>query len=225
MTLFDTQTPAAGGAPVPSVAGTDETDRVAGQGEGSAARSALIVVGVDVSLAATGVGCQHSACVIASKGTRDDTLAQRQQRLRHLRRQIIARAGVGCPDCDSEPQLVVIEGPSYASAASASAHDRSGLWWLLIDAFTVRGWRVVEVPPSSLKKYATGKGNASKDQVLASAVRRFDFSIDNNNAADAAWLAALGHDLLGQPLIELPKDHMAALPALRARLTTGEDQA
>jgi crossover junction endodeoxyribonuclease RuvC len=216
VTLFDTTS---SGAPPLADDGAD----LALRGEAQTTRS-VTVVGVDVSLAATGVGCQHSACVIASKGTKDDTLAQRQQRLRHLRRQIIARA-TGCPDCASEPQLVVIEGPSYASTASASAHDRSGLWWLLIDAFTVRGWRVIEASPNTRAKYATGKGNASKDQVLAAAVRRFEFDIDNNNAADAAWLAAIGHDLLGQPLMELPKDHTAALVPLRTRLDSGESNA
>lgn len=203
------KTPAVAGAPVPAAAGHN-AGRVV-EGETSAARS-VHVVGLDVSLTATGIACAYHATVIPSAGKRDDTLAQRQQRLRRVRSQIIRTIA----DWVVEPDLIVIEGPSYNSKNAASSHDRSGLWWLLIDVFTVRGWKVVEVPPKSRMKYATGSGSAPKDAVLAAAVRRLPFDdINDNNAADAAWLCAIGHDLLGQPLVQLPAAQHAAIDIYR----------
>ena len=35
------------------------------------------------------------------------------------------------------------------------------------------GYPVVEVPPSNLKRYATGKGNSPKDQVLAAVINGY----------------------------------------------------
>ena len=51
----------------------------------------------------------------------------------------------------------------------------------------------MEVPPALLKKYATGRGNAAKDEVLAAVVRRYPHAdINGNDIADAVVLAAMG---------------------------------
>ena len=73
------------------------------------------------------------------------------------------------------------------------------------------------IPPASLKMYATGKGNASKDAVLAAAIRRYpDVEFDGNDAADALILAAMGADHLGFPLVSKTpsgRKSRATLPA------------
>lgn len=53
---------------------------------------------------------------------------------------------------------------------------------------------------------------------MTAAVRRLPQDVDNNNAADACWLVALGCALLGQPLVDLPANHRAALDVLRPQL-------
>jgi len=220
MTLFDTTTPVTDplvdGQTGP--AGTTE-QRAAAVTPGAAASTTPagpIVIGVDLSLTRTGVASRHRAVSITSSGKRDDTLAQRQQRLRHLRGRIItAIAEAGDPD------LIVIEGPSYGSKNAGSQHDRSGLWWLLIDVFTIRGWRVIEATPSTRMKYATGKGQVDKDVVLAAAIKRLPIDVTNDDEADAAWLCAIGHDLLDQPLCDMPAAHRSALEPLRSHLPEG----
>jgi len=207
MTLFDTTTPVA------DPLGDGQTGP-AGDGQGKAHDPAgPLVIGVDLSLTGTGIASLHGAVKIASSGKKDATLAQRQQRLRHLRQRIVAVVGQ-----HGDPDLIVIEGPSYGSKNAGSQHDRSGLWWLLVDVFTIRGWRVLEVPPSTRMKYATGKGMVDKDVVLAAAIKRLPIDVTNNDEADAAWLCAIGHDLLGDPLTDLPATHRAALNSVRPRL-------
>jgi Holliday junction resolvasome RuvABC endonuclease subunit len=71
---------------------------------------------------------------------------------------------------------------------------------------------VAVVPPSCLKKYATGNGNASKDAVLIAAVRRLPWlNIQGNDQADAAWLCAAGYEAAGQSLCVMPAVNRAAL--------------
>jgi len=152
------------------------------------------VVGLDLSL--TGTGVVHidevgiSTSLIKSKGTRRDSLAQRAHRLATLREQIT--------DLIPERALVVVEQPAYASG-TGSMHDRSGLWWLMV-ASLIPFHNVTEVAPGTVKKFATGKGNAGKDEMLAAAIRRYPSAdITDNNVADAMHLAAMGARYLGHP--------------------------
>lgn len=62
-----------------------------------------------------------------------------------------------------------------------------------------------DVGPSSLKKYATGKGGASKTEMALAALTRGGVQITNDNACDAWWLWAMASDHLGQPVFPLPK--------------------
>ena len=72
------------------------------------------------------------------------------------------------------------------------------------------------VPVGTIKKHATGKGNAGKDEVLLAVSRRYPQApIVNNDQADAVTLAAMGARLLGEPVEDsLPKAHLDALAKL-----------
>ncbi len=47
----------------------------------------------------------------------------------------------------------------------------------------------VEVPPSSLKKFVTGKGNTKKDQMRLAIYKKWGFEHDSDNIVDAYGLA------------------------------------
>jgi Holliday junction resolvasome RuvABC endonuclease subunit len=98
--------------------------------------------------------------------------------------------------------LVVIEGYSYASPNQAHQIGELGgcvrfLLWRL-------GIPHVDVAPSTLKKYATGKGNANKDAMIAAAIRRFGFAGSDNNEADAYMLWCLAREAYGEPVAPVP---------------------
>jgi hypothetical protein len=75
---------------------------------------------------------------------------------------------------------------------------------------------VLPVEPNLRAKYATGKGAASKDAVLAAAVRRYaSIDITGNDTADAVCLMAIGLRLLGRPIDDpLPALNLSALTTL-----------
>lgn len=54
---------------------------------------------------------------------------------------------------------------------------------------TVFGSDPLVVPPTTLKKFITGKGNASKKEVVASVQSKWDSGVKNDNIADAYGLA------------------------------------
>ncbi|WP_193613131.1 crossover junction endodeoxyribonuclease RuvC [Nocardioides lijunqiniae] len=174
------------------------------------------IIGLDLSLTSTGVavvddhvevGRRVTVQRIRSNGKKDATIADRTDRLRRLAAKILIPA--------RDADLVVIEGPAYHQS-NPGMHDRSGLWWLVTERLHAYDWPVAEVSPSVVKKYATGKGNAGKDQVLAAVVRRYpDVEVGGNDEADALILAALGARFLGQPIDDMPALQSAVVASVR----------
>jgi crossover junction endodeoxyribonuclease RuvC len=172
--------------------------------------AAPVVIGLDLSLTATGYAGPDGTKVIKSTGHKDDTLAQRADRLAGLCEHIF-----GALD-GWQADLVVIEAPSIGQArgSSGNVHDRSGLWWLIVGRLFETRTPVVEVPPGSLKKYVSGNGSLKKNAISMHVLKRFGVEIEDDNEADAFVLRAIGLDLLGHALVQLPVVHRAALEKL-----------
>jgi crossover junction endodeoxyribonuclease RuvC len=174
------------------------------------------VIGLDLSLTATGVAIYtHGAVttqVIPTFPTvradlSDEYMEATRLRIRGVRGEVL--------DLCTGADLVVVEGPALG-VQGAGRHNLDGLWWLVYDGLKQRDLRVGIVPPNSLKLFATGKGNASKDTVLISTVRRFpDVEVTDNNSADALWLCAMGARALGMPFEDVPQNQRVALGKIK----------
>jgi crossover junction endodeoxyribonuclease RuvC len=172
-----------------------------------------LVVGLDPSLTSTGMAVVSEGNLatraLSSKGKAADSLYTRHERLADL-------AGrIGVEVWDFAPQLVVIEAPAF-SRLNGHQHDRSGLWWLVVHRLRQDGVPVLEVPPNVRAKYATGKGNAGKDEVVIAVTRRYPgIEFKTNDEADALVLACIGARLLGHPVEDsLPASHLESLRSL-----------
>lgn len=112
---------------------------------------------------------------------------------------------------------VGIEGTAY-SAKGSSVVQVFGLWGVITHQLYRWGIPYYVVPPSSRCKYATGKGNASKDEVLAAVIRRYpDVEVASNDIADALVVAAMGARYMGTPIESagLPQTHLKALEGVQ----------
>lgn len=104
-------------------------------------------------------------------------------------------------------ELLVIEGPSYGSKQGLlSAGEVRATFELAVWHYQLP---VLEVPPGTLKQYATGRGSAPKAEVVAEAIRRLGYSGHDDNVADAMWLAQIGAAILGWDCaVKVPASHM-----------------
>lgn len=114
---------------------------------------------------------------------------------------------------ESAADVVCVEGYSFGSkgAAVVNIGELGGVIRLALHELALP---TVEIPPSCLKKYATGKGNASKDDVLQAGVMRSGHTFTDNNACDAFWLhqMALAHyQPDSQLLVKMPAGNREAL--------------
>jgi Holliday junction resolvasome RuvABC endonuclease subunit len=103
-------------------------------------------------------------------------------------------------------ELAVIEGYAYGTARGAShAHSLGELGGVVRLTLHYLHIPFVEVPPASLKKYAVGKGNAGKAEVLVAAVKRLGYAGADDNEADALWLLTMARDQYGEIESPVPK--------------------
>lgn len=159
------------------------------------------VVGIDLSLTATGLACIDDTVGIITVDTRtlkskpdDGTLCGRHKRLEAIASGVVAFA--------SPTSLAVIEGPSYSSAGRGT-WDRAGLWWWVVSILHLTATPIVEVPPKTRAKWATNSGNASKSAVAVALGRMWpEVQLSDDNESDALALATIGAQIIG---IDVPK--------------------
>lgn len=167
------------------------------------------VIGLDLSYSATGVAhADGTTSRIVTVPTQPDPA-----RWRAIRNEVLDLI-----DRDADGVVVVIED---LPAARAHGIGRTGMLHgvirlALADAVdTGFVQAVVFVPPASLKRYATGKGNAGKPQVMAEAIRRLDYQGSDDNEADALWLRQLGLARYAPDLaVAVPQTHLRALDGI-----------
>jgi Holliday junction resolvasome RuvABC endonuclease subunit len=144
------------------------------------------ILALDLSLSATGWADAAGAGVLRPPKDHDRGM----KRLVWIRDQVLEFAAnteqlhVGSASAD----LVVIEGYAFGAKNQAGVHAIGELGGIVRVALFEFGVPVVEIPPASLKLFATGKGNAPKDEVLAAAIRQLGYDGHDHNLADALWL-------------------------------------
>jgi Holliday junction resolvasome RuvABC endonuclease subunit len=94
------------------------------------------------------------------------------------------------------PVLVLIEGYSHHSKGRGVL-QLAELGGVLRYVLIGYGDSTVEVPPTVLKKFATGRGNASKTLIVQQLCRRYDRIFNTDNEADAYALLRLGFVVVG----------------------------
>lgn len=67
------------------------------------------------------------------------------------------------------------------------------------------------VPPSTLKKYVTGKGSSPKDVMIKEVYRKWGRDLNDNNAADAYGLSKLAQAIVDGAELEYEKAAIAKL--------------
>ena len=172
-----------------------------------------IFVGLDLSLTSTGIATIHGDLItvrrVTSKASQGDT-SDTAQRLDRIVADVLGSVPL------SDDTHVAIEGPSYGSVGPGQ-HVRGGLWWLIRTALAREGIHTIIASPSTVKKYATGKGNAGKDAVLAAVIKRYpQVDVTGNDEADALVLAAIAARAAGRPIdLNLPIVQVQATKAVR----------
>ena|SRR5699024_974711 len=93
-----------------------------------------------------------------------------------------------------DDDVIAIEGFSYGSRGRGVSFQFGYGYAVRIALFTANKPFLI-VTPSQVKKYATGKGNSSKDNMILPIFKKWGFEHDSDNVRDAYVLARIGYDM------------------------------
>ncbi len=158
--------------------------------------------GIDLSLTSTGLCISGDLTAIRSK-------LRGELRLIEIRDALMEKL-VG-----KSVQIVALEGYSYSSRFS-HAHSIGELGGVVKVALAEAQIRTVIIPPTNRAKFATGRGNASKDEVVAAVLGMVQ--IENQPGLDDlcdAWvLEQMLRYILGERRLILSEKQIAALETI-----------
>lgn len=148
-----------------------------------------MIAGVDASLSAFGLALPGGALrTLKPKAG----AAEPARRLHELARAVERTLRTFPPP----PALVLIEGYDLHPRGITSAHRLAELGGVIRLRLFELGIPYLEIPPASLKRYATGTGNANKDRMI-DAARALGATPADHDQADAFLLRHLGRAAYG----------------------------
>jgi crossover junction endodeoxyribonuclease RuvC len=145
------------------------------------------LIGLDLSLTSTGISINGKTSIVSTK-------AKGPERLSYVNKTILQIC------LDEEINCAIIEGYSFASRNS-QAHSIGELGGCIRMTFWECGISYIEVPPTSRAKFATGKGNAGKTEVISAISSKTGMMFSGSGADDEcdAWiLEQMGLAYLGK---------------------------
>lgn len=95
-----------------------------------------------------------------------------------------------------KPDLIVIEDMFVGHASSAITIIQIGS--LLRYFLWQEGIKYIDIPPTVLKKFVVGSGNAKKEQMMMAVLKHWGHESSTNNTADAVGLGMVGLCILGE---------------------------
>lgn len=164
------------------------------------------VIGLDLSITATGLCDVTGYCSTvggpAKLGDRRLSIICEAMDLR-----LAGMVDGGLTRIDPVDLVVIEDIPTHAHGAGVTAMVHGAIRLRLLE------WLVpyALVPPATLKKFATGRGNATKADMAVALYKRAGIELADDNQVDAWWLRAAGMQHLGQPVADLPETQVRAL--------------
>jgi len=150
----------------------------------------MLYCGLDLSFDGTGlIILNESAEIIEKQLIKSKTGDEIEFRILFILNEIIRSIDNVLKNNDNLLSIY-IEGPSYQSKGQ-SILEMGALNYYIRIYFYQNKMNYKVIPPGSLKKFVTGKGNAKKNLMLLKVFKKWGVEFDDDNLADAYSLARL----------------------------------
>lgn len=167
-------------------------------------------LGLDLSLRATGVA-------LLSTESMETTVVRTvtsPAKLNGPARLLAIRNSISQFSTGGDIILAIIEGYSFGSRNNQFYLGELG--GVVRTCLYEAGTPYIVVPPTSLKKWTTGSGNADKIAMAVATYEQFGLKFDDDNQCDAFNLAVLGAAYSENPITKMTADRKKILDQIRA---------
>ncbi len=151
-----------------------------------------IFIGVDLSFSGTGfVSLSDDCSIITQQLISSSAKDCMEKRLIYITDAIMNLLNINTTD----KFFIFMEGLSFGSKGQ-SMLELGGLHYLLktkLYSISSENISYETIPPTSLKKFITGSGQAKKELMLLKVYKKFGIEFSDNNICDAYCLARLSH--------------------------------
>lgn len=91
---------------------------------------------------------------------------------------------------DAYPDAVLAYEEVRRHIGATAGHVYGGITAMVMATCEDHGVQFTGIPVGTVKKHATGRGNAGKSEMMNAAVDRWAYAPGDDNEADALWIAA-----------------------------------
>lgn len=152
-----------------------------------------LIAGIDLSLTGTGIILLQGEKILQQKLIKSKPTKTPLEEVKRLRGII---DGIPLALEGQKVTLAVIEGLAFMARNTTALVQLAGLSYLLRDELADYQIPFLIVAPTSLKKFAIGKGNAGKDEMMLAVFKKWGETLVNDNLSDAYALARVGEAFL-----------------------------
>lgn len=164
----------------------------------------MLYIGLDPSLTGTGIVCLDESGKIKDqkliKTLSNDLIEDRLILIIDSIMEFIEKCAVRTTDGYDHVLNIMMEGLSFGAKGNA-VMQMAGLHYCIriflkkestYEYSFINSYHVA--PPTTLKKFVTGKGNSKKELILLEVYKRWGIEFKNNNLADAFVLAKMAYE-------------------------------
>lgn len=161
------------------------------------------VLGIDPSLTATGLALPDGSTKTIKYTPRSLT---GDIRLKLIYEELLREI-----ETHSVTHAIIEDLPAHAKSAGLTGKAQG----VVRLACLMAGVPFVTVVPSSVKKFATGKGTADKPDMRMELYKRTGVDQKDDNQVDAFWMREMVLNYFGLGSIDLPKSHLEGLTKIQ----------
>lgn len=165
----------------------------------------MIILGIDPSLTSTGI------CVMFKQGEVVENYAV-QLKAKGTERLALFRNHFQSITNEHHDVRAFIEG--YAFGANNQREALGELGGIIRLTLYDEEINTIVIPPTMLKKFATGKGNADKIAMAVALEKQFQLEYPTSDQTDAFWLATFGRAYLGL-MNNITKERLEIIESLK----------
>ena len=146
-------------------------------------------IGIDPSLTENAVVClDENGEILESKLIKTDSKSEIEDRINYIYNSIY-----NIINKYEDNKLINIEGLAFGAKGNAIT-QLAGLHYFVRINLKNNNLEYKIIPPTTLKKFVTGRGNCKKELMLLKIYKRWRVEFDNNNLADSYGLAKMALD-------------------------------